>query len=234
MFGWLKSEPKPLVERRELLAGILSDYPLYEPPHRQGPNFLRRRPNQSEEEYFRLLRDFSTRGDENFRYFMEQRSVRLAALYAFLREFGVDASLDDFGLAAVSGWLPGNVSALVRNPTDKAVVQAFYQMQTPWTNGLRGYNVVFDLGIFLGECLIQRAPRLHWKKRFGTSDHGESAGTSYWIEGFKHKGKGAWLDPPQYISGACQNELNDICSRRPINVVRADLLVGVVRDFSNR
>src|SRR6478736_4412219 len=102
MFGWFRSEPKTLVERRKLLASALADYSLYEPPHRQGPNALRRRQDQSEEEYFRLLREFIARGDENFRYFMEQRSARLAALYAFLRKFGVDGSLDDSGLAAVS------------------------------------------------------------------------------------------------------------------------------------
>jgi hypothetical protein len=67
MFRWLQREPKQLVERRQALSAPLLDYPLYEPPHRQGPNFLRRRQNQTEEEYVSHIHEFVARSDQNFR-----------------------------------------------------------------------------------------------------------------------------------------------------------------------
>jgi hypothetical protein len=95
MFSWLKREPKQLIERRQVLSAALIDYPLYQPPHRQGPNSLRQIANQSEEDYFRQTREFVARSDQNFLYFMDQRATRLAALQGFLSKFGVSASLDD-------------------------------------------------------------------------------------------------------------------------------------------
>ena len=73
MFRWLKREPKQLVERR-LLSPTLMDYPLYQPPHRQGPNFLRNRESHSEDDYGRYIHEFTARSDQNFLYFMEQRA----------------------------------------------------------------------------------------------------------------------------------------------------------------
>jgi hypothetical protein len=235
MFNWLqRREPKDLIERRQFLSEAMVDYSVYQPPHRQGPNYIRRKSEQSEDEHIGLFRQFVARGNENFQYFMEQRNARLAALYGFLNKFGVNAGLDDAGLTAVSAWFPGNGCALVGNLRDKAVVQAFYQMNKPWTHALRGFNVVFDLGVFLGECLIARQPRLHWKYRSGLSNAGESATTGYSIEGFRRKSKGNHIDPPQYILTYCGNDLNDRLSGRSWRIVTANVLVGKVRDFSTR
>jgi hypothetical protein len=235
MFRWLRREPKQLIERRQVLSPALSDYPLYQPPHRQGPNFLRRRQNQAEEEYVSYIHEFVARSDQNVLYFMEQRAARLAALQAFLGKFGVSASLDDAGLASVSAWFPDNGYALA-NLKGEAVRQTFYQMQTPWDRELRGLNVIFDLGVFLGETLIQKQPRLHWKFTPGSSDQGESFGTGYRVEGFRRKAKGNWMDPGQYIVRCSMNELNDLhsYSPRPSVFRNYDLLVGVVRDYSTR
>jgi hypothetical protein len=41
-----------------------------------------------------------------------------------------------------------------------ACVYSTYQPQ--WTGALAGYNVTIDLGIFLGEYLIAKRPRLFW------------------------------------------------------------------------
>ena len=107
-------------------------------------------------------------------------------------------------------------------------------MQTPWTQGLRGFNLVFDLGIFLGECLIKKQPRLHWNYQFGASDDGYAALTGYAIEGFRRRHEGGWLDPPQYIFGRCYSDLNGLRSGRPMMLTRPDDLVGMVRDYSTR
>ena len=210
------------------------DYPLYQPPHRQGPNFLRNRESHSEDDYGRYIHEFTARSDQNFLYFMEQRATRIAALQAFLGKFGVSASLDDAGLASVSAWMAENGYALAKFK-DETVRQAFYQAQTPWTERLRGLNVIFDLGIFLGESLIQKQPRLHWKYENGASDNGESNSTGYMIEGFRRR-KGNWLDPGQYILGSCWNDLNVLHWHSPPSSVprNYDLLVGVVRDYSTR
>jgi hypothetical protein len=234
MFRWQQREPKPLIERRQMLSPVLADYPLYQPPHPEGP-FLRRRQDQTEEDYKRYSHEYAARSEQNFGYFMEQRSARLLALQAFLDRFGVSASLDDAGLKSVSAWLPDNAYALA-NLRDAAVRQAFYQMQTPWTGVLRGLNVIFDLSIFFGESLIQKQPRLHWKHIPGVSDNGESFGTGYQIEGFQRKGKGNWLDPGQYLLGCFWNDLNDLYSYSPTPHAfrNYDLLVGLVRAYSTR
>jgi len=63
----------------------LKDYPTYDPPHRQGPNYLRHLRGKSDHEYHLLLAEFAERGRENFSYFMEHRDKRIAALRTFLR-----------------------------------------------------------------------------------------------------------------------------------------------------
>lgn len=236
MFRWLQREPKQLVERRQALSAALLNYPLFEPPHRQGPNFLRRRQDQTEEEHLNYIREFMSRSDQNFLYFMDERPTRLAALRKFLGTFGVSAGLDEAGLASVSTWFVDNGYALVSSLRDPVVVQRFYQMQTPWTEELRGLNVIFDLGVFLGESLIQRQSRLHWNYGPGSSDNGESFGTGYRVDGFRRKGKGDWLDPAEFIFARCALDLNDAHSYapRPSTLKNHDILVGVVRNYSTR
>jgi hypothetical protein len=232
MFKWFKREPRMLVERRELLSPFIADYPLYQPPYRQGPNFLRRSPNQEEEAYLKTIPEFTARGDENFAYFMEQRASRMASLQSFLAKFGVSASPDDAGLADVSRWFPYNAFALVPSLRDWAVGQAFFQMKTPWIDELRGLNVIFDLGIFFGEALIRKQPCLHWKFHYGASDHGEAYGTGYQVDGFRRRTKSSWIDPPGYIAGECQNDLNGLqAPRRRVNS-REDTLVNVARAYA--
>src|SRR5262249_21742249 len=114
--------------------------------------------------------------------------------------------------------------------------QAFYQMQTPWIEALRGLNVTFDLGIFLGECLIARNTRLHWKFRHGLSEDGKSANSGYVIEGFVKK-DGGWIDPPQRLYSSCTNDLNEayhLATGRTWRIVTPTMLEGIVRDFSKR
>ena len=108
MFGWLRREPALLTERRRRMFDALADYPIYEPPYRQGPNFIRHLPGKSKEEYRRLLREFLERGRENFVHFVGHRHERLTALGKFLAKFHVNTGTDDEGLAAVSAWLPHN------------------------------------------------------------------------------------------------------------------------------
>ena len=198
MFNWLKREPKELIERRQALSPALVDYPLYQPPDHPGP-FLRRRDDQTEQDFMRYRDQYAARSDENFIYFMEQRATRVAALQGFLDKFDVSANLDDTGLANVSAWFADNSFALVSSLRDEALCQVYFRLQIPWIEELRGLNVIFDLGIFLGESLIRKQPRLHWKYLPGISDHGECLCTGYQIAGFRQKGKGGWLEPASFV-----------------------------------
>ena len=233
MFPWLRRDPKHLVERRQSMLRAMADYPPYEPPHRQGPNFLDRVSRQGEVEYEVLLQRFTDRGRENLDYFLKHREVRMNALSAFLEKFDVQMGFGDAGLAAVSAWCPQNCGSLVPDLRDQNTRQVFFQMLQPWTGQWRGFNVIFDLGTFLGESLIVRSPRLHWIYQPGLSEDGVSNHSGYGIGGFK-KGAGNWFDPMGFICDACTRNQAYLRTKNSIFFTRPDFLIGQVRDFSSR
>ena len=178
------------------------------------------------------MSESAARGRENFEFFLNQRAARLVALQNFLVKFSVNATLDDPGLAAVSAWLPGNCGALVanlRSPTTRGI---FFQLAALWAGEWRGMNVIFDLGVFLGECLIARNERLHWVYEPGMSDDGSANHTGYGISGFKQRRN--HLDPAGHIYGQCGDDETDFIAGQTGRYVRPEYLVGKVRDFSTR
>jgi len=183
-------------------------------------------------EYEILLHRFIQRGHENFDYFLEHRGARMAALAAFLEKFDVKLGLDDRGLAAVSAWCPGHFGSLVADMTDQKTHQAFFQPLQPWTGQWRGLNVIFDLGIFLGESLIARSPRLHWGYQPGQSKRGECVHSGYGIVGYREARN--HLDPMGFIYGECCNDEIALRAGRISSVVTSEMLVGKVRDFATR
>lgn len=222
MFGWLRREPARFVEHRRRMSDAYADYPIYEPPHRQGPDCPRHL----------LIQEFHARGSENFSYFMEHRRARLAAVGRFLAKFDVTMGIDDTGLAAVSAWCPGNCGALGANLRQNATRQAFLQFSAPWGEERRGFNVIFDLGIFLGECVTARNQRLHWKYRGGSSDDGSTNLSAYHIAGFRKRRD--WLDPIGSMYSMCGDDEVNLRFGEVGQSVRSDRLVGKVRDFSTR
>jgi hypothetical protein len=225
MFNWLRRGPKQLAEQRRRMSEALTGYPAYEPLHRQGPNsprHLHRNEAQA----------FAARGRENFSHFMEQRHARLNALSAFLAKFNVRVDLDDKGLADVSEWLPGNCGALVENLRNYETRQLLYRHSSPWDGHRRGLNVIFDLGIFLGECVATRNSRLYWINWPGASDDGSAAGSSYHIGGFRLRRD--WLDPMGSMLDLCGDDEDDLRNGDVGRWVRGDRLVGKIRDFSTR
>jgi hypothetical protein len=225
MFNWLRRKPTQLAEQRRRMSDTLTDYPLYEPIHRQGPNCPRHFGDTE-------AREYAARGRENFMYFMEQRHARLNALRTFLEKFNVTVNLDDEGLANVSQWLPGNCGALVPNPREDETMQLFYQHLAPWEGRWRGLNVVFDLAIFLGECVTARNKRLHWVIWPGTSEDGAAVGSGYHIGGFRLPRDG--FDPMNYMLRLSGSDENDLRNGSVGRWVKADRLIGTVRDFSTR
>jgi hypothetical protein len=223
MFRWLRRNPRPLAEQRRRIFDALADYPVYEPPHRQGPNFRYKAPDESDDQYHRATKEFLARGEENFIHLMAHRHERLAALRAFLSKFDIASGVDDVGLSAVSAWCPGNCGALVAGLRKHATGQAFFQF-SPWTEQWRGFNVIFDFGIFLGECIIARNMKLYWKYLSGASENGSSNSTGYYVSGYRRFRDS--FDPA--------NHMYALCVRDKDGDLNVNTLVGIVHDRSTR
>lgn len=132
----------------------LSGYPVYDPPHRGsinrlGPRFLCDR----------------YPGRENFEHFMGQKAIRLQALDEYLRTFGLpdlDPANDDF-LDALSAWCGTYLGTLAEyQPSDDRIRNAFFDHSERWEGELIGLNVIFDLGIVLGDGIIARNIDRYW------------------------------------------------------------------------
>jgi hypothetical protein len=127
-------------------------YPLYDVPHKQDERTLD-----------------EGRIQENFSYFMRERLNRLAFFRSWLRtSFHIDADLDGGGLRKVSRWVDDYGGALVGAQADDLTVYACYQPR--WEDSCAGYNVMMDIGIFLGEYLITKRPGLYWEIYRGDED----------------------------------------------------------------
>ena len=102
----------------------------------------------------------------------------------------------------------------------------------PWTGHWLGLNVIFDLGVFLGECLTSRRLYLRWGYLPGASDDGSSNMSGLALHGFKNARK--ILDPMEFVyNQSLIDELN-IRRKEVGRIVSSSILVGKVRDFSNR
>jgi hypothetical protein len=112
-----------------------------------------------------------SKAKENFSFFLQQRPFRLQFLHDFLTEFDIDANTTDDGLSAVSDWHDSYGGVLLRfRPRDTTTLNAFVSYAHPWTGEHLGINVVWDLGIFVGECLIARRRSAHWDLNTGDPD----------------------------------------------------------------
>lgn len=117
---------------------------------------------------------------ENFSYFKQHVPNRLRVLRDFLKKFEIDADTTDDGLAAVSGWFDCYGGLLLRfRPYDTTNLNAFMSYAPPWTDEQLGINVLWDIGIFIGECLIARRRSAHWDLNTGDPDPISLEGIGY-------------------------------------------------------
>lgn len=103
--------------------------------------------------------------DEYTSYFNQNRSRRVDALRNLLAKFDIALSLEDDGVKAVSAWLPLYGDLLVdglQHQEDDVFWYAYYGFQAPWVDSLIGLNPIFDLGVYMGECMLHRNARLKW------------------------------------------------------------------------
>jgi hypothetical protein len=148
-------------------------YPLYDVPHR---NWERELPE--------------AQARENFDYFMRVRLGRLAFFQNWLRNhFRVDASLTPAGIHSVNRWVDRFGGGLIGDQTNRASIFSGYEPR--WEGPFAGYNVMVDLGIFMGEYIILRRPRLRWELDQG--DPGKPASSQHkgyrrpCLAGFPHR-----------------------------------------------
>jgi hypothetical protein len=181
MFGWLRREPAHIAERRRQVCDALVGYPPYQPP--------------------KWDIDAISMGEANVEYrqfFFGERGQRLEALRNFLEKFCVILSLEDAGILEVSAWCPTFADLFVPGLERDAVRDAYQEFETPWTGDLLGLNPIFDLGVYFGECLLLRNPRLEWKPGRGP----EPTFVSHHIFGQK---SGRPFDPVADMYTRCRN-----------------------------
>lgn len=141
MIGWLRRlQPEPDREERRQVSDALVDYPPYSPPPW----------NADEPRAYQY-------------FFRDQRSTRLEAFGIFLARFGLALNLADDGAQAVSDWYPVYADLLVDGIGSDPLRAAYHEFAVPWTGTLAGLNPIFDLGVYLGECMLARNPRLRWQ-----------------------------------------------------------------------
>jgi hypothetical protein len=150
--------PKLLLKHAKARRAI-ADYPIYDVPNKQEEGTLD-----------------EPRVRENFAYFMRVHLDRLAFFQKWLREwFEVRATLDGDGLLALNEWVNAYGGGLIGEYPRRATIFATYQ--PAWTGEYIGYNVMVDIGIFVGEYLIAKRPQLYWVIYRGhPNDRGELAG----------------------------------------------------------
>jgi hypothetical protein len=158
VFGAMMIHPKFWLKHMRARRAI-KGYPLYDVPHKQAEAALS-----------------ESQAQENFDYFMKVRLDRLAFFQKWLLDnFGVTASLDGAGVRAVSRWVDDYGGGLIRD--DRYPWRSFDSYQPPWEGEYAGYNVMIDIGIFLGEYLISKRPRLHWEIYRGHEVEPETIGS---------------------------------------------------------
>jgi hypothetical protein len=121
----------------------LAGYPLFDPPFKQKPKLR-------------------SQTQENFDYFKRVRAARLGFFQQWLRaHFDIDASLDRNGTMAVNRWVDRYGGSLFDRGPEHTVEFSLYARE--WTGSYTGYNVIIDVGIFVGEFVICKRPQTRWE-----------------------------------------------------------------------
>jgi hypothetical protein len=110
--------------------------------------------------------------------------------------------LNDEGVNAVSAWLPIYADLLVDRLWDQEndeIWRAYHWFQAPWTGPLAGLNPIFDFGVYMGECVLQRNPRLKW---WTVVNPEPGKGAMHPIFGQRSQRS---FDPMDWIYEKCQN-----------------------------
>jgi hypothetical protein len=143
------AEPRAMPEMRSRLRFAqdrikreLATYPTYAPPH-AGVEMA-----MSEKD-----------AEENFIYFMSQRETRIGYLRSLLAQFDIVLEFSDTTKDALDRWIAEYGAFLYI----AEIGSSFVTYTPPWRDVRAGWNVIFDLAIFLGEFAINENSTLHWE-----------------------------------------------------------------------
>jgi hypothetical protein len=129
--------------RKQWLMRALQNYPLYDPPHKIEERLMPR------EQAF-----------ENFLYFMDVRKQRVEHFRTWLRQrFWTPVQANERGVKALNSWAV-RYSAFLLPAHPNGI--SYFSYNPPWMGDCAGCNVLFDMGISLGEFLIANCPNLRW------------------------------------------------------------------------
>jgi len=132
--------------RKRHLERALRGYPVYDPPHKIEERLLSKE-----------------KATENFDYFMRVRLDRCAYLTHWLRQhFGVQVSLDEEGLRRLCRWGNKYAGLLLVEDGNGHLSKSYFTYDPPWVGQETGNNIIFDLGILLGETILLSCPLLRW------------------------------------------------------------------------
>jgi hypothetical protein len=85
--------------------------------------------------------------------------------------FNIEATLDDKGLLAVSQWFDHYGGLLLHHkPRSTETLWAFVNYTPPWSGRHIGVNVAWDIGIYVGQCIIARRSFARWDLDTGDPD----------------------------------------------------------------
>jgi hypothetical protein len=143
---WFETRAKRLSRVKQATA----NYPFYDRPYKRKPTRL-------------------SEAEENFDYFMRVRLERLAFFQHWLKtNFSVIASFDSDGASSVDRWVNRYGDALLGDLDRDQFWFPYYSKS--WTQDNPGYSVIFDLGIFIGEFVIDKRPWCRWALMQETPD----------------------------------------------------------------
>ena len=185
MFSWLHRKPAPLSKDKLRVLAALDGYPPYAPPIWSSEAQSARDANEAYTSHF-----------------LENRNRRVDALGNFLAKFDVALSLEDVGVKAVSAWCPLYADLLVdglQHQESEDLWRAYNWFHAPWTGSLVGLNPIFDLGVYMGECLLYRNPRLKWQLYINPEPN---KGATHLIDGRRC---GRPFDPIHWTYTECKN-----------------------------
>lgn len=133
---------------------VIKNYPVYSPPITQNEIDLP------------LIK-----AKENFAFFKQNIAFRMEVFRALLKRFSISATTNDQDLAAVSEWFD-RYGGLLRyyRLRDTSTLNAFVHYDPRWIGRYIGINVIWDIGIYVGECIIARRRYARWDINTGDPD----------------------------------------------------------------
>src|SRR5262245_47094335 len=135
---WVASRRPQDKRRQSRLRQALLKYPLYDPPHKAEERVLP-----------------AEKALENFRYFTDVRTQRVAYFVQWLRdEFGIEASLESAGMDATLDWARDYVPVIMPSDNIGRSADVRHCYAQPWVGEHAGTNAFVDLGAMLGEAII--------------------------------------------------------------------------------